>query len=52
MLGINFNDIFIITVKRIDYRCLLLLLIIIYDIRKPDEIHLLENSVLGNRVYI
>lgn len=52
MLCIDFNDNFIITVKGIDYRCLLSLLIIIYDIKKSDVTDLLVNSVLDGCGYI
>ena len=37
---------FLITVKGVDYRC------IIYDISKPGAIHLVKNSILEDRVYI
>ena len=38
MLCLHFSDIAIITVKGVDYRC------IIHDISKSEAIHLLENS--------
>ena len=40
-----FSDIAIITVKEIDYHC------IIHDVSKSEAIHLLENSVLDDRGY-
>ena len=46
MLFLNLSDIVIVTVKVIDYRC------IIHDISKPDAIHLLENFALDDRGYI
>ena len=46
MLCLNISDIAIITVKGVDYRC------IIYDISKSEAIYLLENSALQDRVYI
>ena len=39
-LCVNINDIAIITVKNVDYRC------IIHNISKPEEINLSVNSVL------
>ena len=42
----NISDIAIITIKRVDYCC------IIHDISKSKAIHLLENSVLDDRGYI
>ena len=46
MLCLNVSDVAIVTVKGVDYRC------IIYDIRKSEEINLLENSVLEDSEYI
>ena len=46
MLGLNLSDIAVITVKGVDYCC------IIHDISKSEAIHLLENSVLDHRWYI
>ena len=46
MLSINISDIAIITVKNVDYRC------IIYKTSKSEAINLLNNSVLENRGYI
>ena len=46
MLRLNLGDIAIITVKGIDYRC------IISDITKSEATELLENSVLGYLGYI
>ena len=46
MLRLNLSDIAIITVKGIDYRC------IISDITKSEATELLENSVLGYLGYI
>ena len=43
MLRFNLSDIGIITVKNVNYRC------IIYDISKSETIRLLENSVLDDR---
>ena len=40
MLSANLSDIAVITVKGVDYRC------IIQDISKSEAIHLLENSVI------
>ena len=45
MLSVNISDIAIITVKKVDYRC------IIHNISKPEAINLLENSVPEDRVY-
>ena len=45
MLCFNTSDITIITVKGIDYRC------IIHDISKSDAIHFLENPVLDDPRY-
>ena len=46
MLCFNISDIAIITIKRVDYCC------IIHAIGKSEAIHLLENSVLDDRGYI
>ena len=46
MLCINISDIAIITVKVVDYHC------IIHDISESEAIHLLKNSVLYDRGYI
>ena len=46
MLRLNLSDIAIITVKGIDYRC------IISDITKSEATELLENSVLDYLGYI
>ena len=43
MLCLNISDIAIITVKNVDYCC------IIHNISKSEAINLLENSVLGDR---
>ena len=40
-----FSDIAIITVKEVDYHC------IIHDVSKSEAIHLFENSVLDDRGY-
>ena len=45
ILSVNMSDIAIITVKNVDYRC------IIHNIIKSEAINLLKNYV-GNRVYI
>ena len=45
MLCLNVSDIAIITVKNVDYCC------IIYNISKSEVINLLENSVLEDRDY-
>ena len=42
----NVSDIAIITVKGVDYGC------IIHDITKSEAIHLVENSVLDDCCYI
>ena len=47
MLCLNVNDIAIITVKSVDYRCI----VQIYS-SKSEAIHFLENSVLDERGYI
>ena len=46
MLCLNITDIVIITVKNVDYHC------IMYNISKSEAINLLENSVLEDRGYI
>ena len=46
MLSVNISDIAIITVKNVDYCC------IIHNISKYEAINLLKNSVLENCVYI
>ena len=46
MLCLNLSDIAIITIKNIDYLC------IIHNISKSEEINLLENSVLKDRGYL
>ena len=46
ILSVNINDNAIITVKNVDYRC------IIHNIRKSEATNLLKNSVLENRGYI
>ena len=46
MLCLNISDITIITVKNIDYRC------IMYNISKSEAINWLEHSVLEDREYI
>ena len=46
ILIVNINDIAIITVKNVDYRC------IIHRISKCETINLLENSVLEHRAYM
>ena len=46
MLCLNISDIIIITVKNVDYRC------IIHKISKSKAINLLESAVLENRWYI
>ena len=46
MLSVNISDIAIITVKNVDYRC------IIYKISKSKAINLLKNCVLENCGYI
>ena len=46
MLCINIGNIANITVKNVDYRC------IMHDISRSEAIHLLENYVLDNRRYI
>ena len=46
MLSVNMSDIAIITIKNVDYRC------IIQNISKFESIDLLKNSVLEDRGYI
>ena len=46
MLSVNISDIVIITVKNVDYRC------IIHNISKSEAISLLKYSVLEDRGYI
>ena len=46
MLSVNISDIAIITVKNIDYRC------IIHSISKTELINLVESFVLEDREYI
>ena len=46
MLCLNISDIAIITVKEVDYCC------IMYDISKSETMNLLENSVVVDRGYI
>ena len=46
MLIVNISDIVIITIKNIDYHC------IIHNISKPEAINLLKNSVLEDHGYI
>ena len=46
VLSVNISDIAIITVKNVDYRC------IIHNINKSEAINLLKNHVLENRGYI
>ena len=46
ILCLNISDITIITVKNVDYRC------IIHNISKPEAINLLKNSVLEDCGYI
>ena len=45
MMCINISDIAFITVKNVDYRC------IMYNITKSEAINLLENSMLEDRGY-
>ena len=45
-LSFNINGIAIITIKNVDYRC------IIYNISKSEVINLLKNYVLEDRGYI
>ena len=46
ILCLNISNIAIVTVKGFDYRCT------IHDISKSEAIHLLENFVLDDHVYI
>ena len=46
MLSVNISDIAIITVKNVNYRC------IIHNISKSEAINLLENSVLEDREFL
>ena len=46
MLIVNISDIAIITIKNVDYRC------IIHNINKSEAINLLKKYVLENREYI
>ena len=46
MLCLNLSDIVIITVKDVDYPC------IIHDISKSDAIHLLESYALDDSEFI
>ena len=46
MLSVNISDITIITIKNVDYHC------IIHNISKYEAINLLKNSVLEDRGYI
>ena len=46
MLSVNISNIAIITVKNVDYRC------IIHNIIKSEAINLLKNSVLEDSGYI
>ena len=46
ILSLNISDVYIITVKSIDY-CFN-----VFDISKYNAIHLLENFVLDNRAFI
>ena len=46
MLSVNICDIAVITIKDIDYRC------IVYNISKYEAIKLLKNSVLDDPGYI
>ena len=46
MLSVNISDTAIITVKNVDFRC------IIQKILKSEAINLLENSVLEDRGYL
>ena len=43
MLSVNVSDIAIITIKKVDYRC------IVHNISKSEAGNLLENSVLEDR---
>ena len=46
MLSVNISDIAFVTVKNVDYRC------IIHNITKSETINLLTNFVLEDRGYI
>ena len=46
MLSVNICDIAVITIKDIDYRC------VVYNISKYEAIKLLKNSVLDDPGYI
>ena len=46
MFYLNISDITIITVKNIDYHC------IMYNLNKSEAIHLLQNSVFKDRGYL
>ena len=46
MLSVNISNIAIITVKNVDYHC------IIHNISRSETIHLLKNTVLEDRGYI
>ena len=46
MLCLNISDIAVITVKNVDYRC------IMYNINKSEAIHLLENSIIKDTGYL
>ena len=46
MLSVNISDIVIVTVKNVDYCCIIL------NISKSEAISLLKNSVLENHGYI
>ena len=46
MLCLNISDIAIITVKNVNYSCIL------YNINKSESIHILENFVLEDHGYI
>ena len=46
MLSVNISNVAIITIKNVDYRC------IIHNISKSEEINLLKNSMLENREYV
>ena len=46
VLSVNINDIAIITIKNVDYRCF------IHNISKSEVINLLKNFVLEDRGYI
>ena len=46
MLSLNIRNTAVITVKNVDYHC------IIHNISKSEAINLLENSVLQDRGYI